>query len=222
MFKYMEQLPLMEAENLKRTIKDLFRQTCILQMKYDPVTLIPRDNPRYKTLDYHRKFIRDYLEVIGCELNHDPQERIFWISGEGVTAEKLSETTSLLVLLLKLIYRDKIMGVGLKPTVTNLAEIREYGKNTNLINRKLNVGEWKEALGVMKTHQMIELPGALGNVEDHTPIYIYGTINIYCSSTNINELIKRYTEEVDQVTVTEEKDETDASGEENIYPDIIE
>lgn len=222
MFEYMEILPPTEAENLKRTIKDLFRQTCILQMKYDPATLVPRDNPRYKTLETHRKFIRDYLDVLSCELNYDTQERIFWITGEGVNTEKLSETTTLLVLLLKLIYRDKIMGAGLNPTVTNLAEIREYGKNTNLINRKLTLGEWKEALGVMKTHQMIELPGAVNSVEDHTPIYIYGTINIYCGSADINELIKRYADEVEAVTVTVKEDESDETDEENIYPDTPE
>lgn len=222
MLEYMEQLPLSEADNLKRTIKDIFRQTCILQVKYDPATLVPRDNPRYKTLENHREFIRDYLEVIGCELNYDPQEHIFWITGAGVAAEKLSETTTLLVLLLKLIYRDKIMGAGLNPTVTNLTEIREYGKNTNLINRKLTMGEWKEALGLMKTHQMIELPGAIGNVDDNTPIYIYGTINIYCSATNMNELIKRYTEEAKELAVSIDEDETDETDEENIYENTAE
>lgn len=47
-------------------------------------------------------------------------------------------------------------------------EIREYGKNTNLINYKLTMGEWKEALYVMSKHQIIEVPGAIRNVEDET------------------------------------------------------
>ena len=44
MVNYMEELSVTEADNLKKTIAALFRQTCILQMKYDPVTLVPRDN----------------------------------------------------------------------------------------------------------------------------------------------------------------------------------
>ena len=43
MFEYMENVSPNEAENIKKTIQDLFRQTCILQMKCDPVTLIQRD-----------------------------------------------------------------------------------------------------------------------------------------------------------------------------------
>lgn len=48
MIAYMEGLSLMEADNLKKTISKLFRQTCIVQMRYDPVTLVPRDNPDYE------------------------------------------------------------------------------------------------------------------------------------------------------------------------------
>ena len=174
MVNYMEELSVTEADNLKKTIAALFRQTCILQMKYDPVTLVPRDN---------------------------------------------------------LIYRDKILGEGLKATVTNLAEIREYGKNTNLINYKLTMGEWKEALYVMSKHQIIEVPGAIQNVEDETPIYIYSTINLYCGSMDITALIKEYqedqyaeeeiTEEVFEQEIQEEaeggvEDERETV-EENIY-----
>ena len=57
MFKYMEELSVTEAENLRKTISNLFRQTCILQVKYDPVTLTPRDNIYYEMCVRHKKFI---------------------------------------------------------------------------------------------------------------------------------------------------------------------
>ena len=198
MFEYMENVSQSEAENIRKTIQDLFRQTCILQVKCDPVTLIQRDNPRYQVCLRNREFIADYLAVLDCELVHDPQEHIFRIAGEGVMTERMSLTTTKLVILLKMIYRDKIMGEGLHATTTNLAEIREYGKNTNLITRRLNLQEWQDALMVMKTHQMIELPGAIGNLEDDTPIYIYSTVNIFCSAMDISELVRKYQTEENQ------------------------
>ena len=133
MLEYMGQVSPKEAEDIRKTIQDLFRQTCILQVKCDPVTLIQKDNPRYQVCLRHREFISDYLSVLDCELIHDPQEKLFRIAGTGVVVEHMSLMTTKLVILLKLIYRDKIMGEGLHATVTNLAEIREYGKNTNLI-----------------------------------------------------------------------------------------
>jgi hypothetical protein len=101
----------------------------------------------------------------------------------------------MLILLVKIIYRDKLLGEGLHAPVTTLREIREYGRNTNLISRKLTVAEWREALYLMSKHQMIELPGAVRDVEDETPIYLYSTINLYVNSADINELIEEYQEE---------------------------
>ena len=207
MLQYMENVSPSEAENIRKTIQDLFRQTCILQVKCDPVTLIQRDNPRYQICSRHREFIADYLSVLDCELIHDPQEHIFRIAGEGVLTERMSLMTTKLVLLVKMIYRDKIMGEGLNATTTNLAEIREYGKNTNLITRKLTGQEWQEALVLMKTHQILELPSAIANLEDNTPIYIYSTINLFCSALDINELVREYQNEMDQTDNIEIEEE---------------
>lgn len=197
MIDYLENLPVTEAEKLRKTIGSLFRQTCILQEKYDPVTLVPGDNEQYEICNRHKDFIEDYLSVMGCEMVHDAQEHVFRLVGEGAEAVTLSRTSTIILLLTKMIYRDKIMGQSLSATVTNLEELREYGKNTNLLNQKLTDGEWKEALSLMKKHQVIEYPGALRDLEDHTPIYIYSTINLYCSSAMINELLEAYREEAD-------------------------
>ena len=216
MINYLQEFSATEQENIKKTIQDLFRQTCILQTKCDPATLIVRDNPRYQVCARHREFIADYLSVLGCELIHDPQEHIFRIAGEGMLIEKMSLITTKLLILLKLIYRDKIMGAGLQATTTNLAEIREYGINTNLITRKMTQQEVNDALTLMKTHQIIELPGAIGNLEDDTPIYIYSTINIFLTAADISELVKLYQTEVDELLAANEE-EASETGEENIY-----
>lgn len=210
MIHYIDTLSVSDAEKLKKTITSLFRQTCILQEKYDPVTLLPSDNEQYEICVRHRNFIENYLAVMDCELIHDAQEHIFRLVGDGVDAVYISKAATIIILLVKMIYRDKIMGKGLSATVTSLEEIREYGKNTNLLNQKLTDNEWREALSLMKRHQMIEYPGALKDMEDNTPIYIYSTINLYCSSAMINELLEAYGEEVD----------ADETGEENIYEDV--
>lgn len=212
MVTYMEELSVTEAENLKKTISKLFRQTCIVQMRCDPVTLSVRDNPDYEMCIRHKDFIEDYLSVLGCELVHDPQEHIFRLVGEEVETERMSLTTTIIILLVKMIYRDKILGEGLKATVTNLAEIREYGKNTNLLNRKLTVAEWQEALYLMSKHQMIELPGAVRDVEDTTPIYLYSTINLYVTAADMTALIDEYRKETAENETIEE----------NLYPDADE
>ncbi len=211
MFTYMEELSMSEAENLKKTITRLFRQTCVLQIKYDPVTLTPRDNPDYEICLRHKDFIESYLSVLGCELEHDPQEHIFRLKGDGIETEKISPATTMIILLVRMIYRDKIMGEGLSATVTNLGEIREYGANTGLLKQKLTAVEWRDALYLMGRHQMIELASAVRDVKDDTPIYIYSTILLYVSAADMNQLIQEYREEIEQYETIKEIIPADAA-----------
>lgn len=230
MIEYIEELSPSEAAGIKKTIQDLFRQTCILQVKCDPVTLVQRDNPRYRICANHREFIADYLSVLDCELVHDPHEHIFRIRGEGMPVDRMTLTTTRIMLILKVIYRDKIMGEGLNATVTSLEEIREVGSSTNLLTRKLTVQEWQDALTMLKTHQIIELPGSIGSLENDSPIYIYSTINIFCSSVELGELVKSYTDVTEDSVEPvdfEDFEDTGESGEftgeeskENIYEDV--
>ena len=71
------------------------------------------------------------------------------------------------------------------------------------------MAEWKDALYVMSKHQIIEVPGAIQNVEDQTKIYIYSTINLYCSGVDIQALIKEY---VDEQISEDNEDNVDVSG----------
>ncbi|MBP3609852.1 MAG: DUF4194 domain-containing protein [Lachnospiraceae bacterium] len=221
MFQYIENLTPGQAEDVKKTIQDLFRQTCILQIKYDPVSLIARENPRYHSCTKHREFIADYVSVLGCELLHDPQENIYRLGGEGAMTQRLSHVSTKILLLLKCIYRDKIMGEGLKATVTTCAEIRKYGAETNLITEKLTAVEWNEALSTFKRHQMIELPCAVSDMEDDSPIYLYSSINILCPTVDINEVVKLYAAQEDGQQRLEEagegEEENDGTAEEDIY-----
>ena len=178
----------------------------------------------------HREFIADYLSVLDCELVHDPHEHIFRIRGEGMPVDRMTLTTTRIMLILKVIYRDKIMGEGLNATVTSLEEIREVGSSTNLLARRLTVQEWQDALTMLKTHQIIELPGAIGSLEDDTPIYIYSTINIFCSSVELGELVKSYADapgdaedliDGEAVGAVEDIEEfTSEESKEDIYEDV--
>ena len=221
MFEYMENLSPSETENIRKTIQDLFRQTCILQVKYDPVTMEQKDNPRYQVCMRHRDFIADYVSVLGCELIYDAMTHIFRLSGENAPVEHLNLFTTKLVVLLKKIYYDKIMGEGLNAPLTNLYEIREYGMDTGLLNYRVPEQECNEALSFLKIHQMLEIPGAINNLTDSTPLYINTTVNMYCSAVDINELVAKYSGEQDGND--EQKEEyADETGEKDFYPDVSE
>ena len=47
MFAYMNEVSKAEQDKIKKVIQELFRQTCILKIKYNPETLIAKDNEKY-------------------------------------------------------------------------------------------------------------------------------------------------------------------------------
>ena len=64
--------------------------------------------------------------------------------------------------------------------------------------------KWKASLYLMRLHQIIDVPGAVRDVEDDTPIYIYSTINLYVTAKDMNDLIEEYREEADGYETAEE------------------
>ena len=67
---------------------------------------------------------------------------------------------------------------------------------------------------MMSKHQIIEVPGAIQNVEDETPIYIYSTINLYCGSMDITALIKEYQDDQQYDQQAEEAAEEESAEQE--------
>lgn len=194
MLDYMNRLTLQEGEELKKTVRDLMRQSCIIETKYDPAGDCLKDNPRYRICLRHREFLTDYFQVMGWELTFDPQDHFFRLTGDRASQERLGEAATRLILLMKLIYKEKIMGEGLRATMTTLGEIRRYGMETGILTRKLTDRELGDAISLMKTHQMIEIPCAVGDLEDDTPIYMYNMINVFCSGAAIARLYGKYKE----------------------------
>ena len=68
---------------------------------------------------------------------------------------------------------------------------------------------------------MIELPCAVSDVEDDTPIYLYSSINILCPTVDINEVVKLYAASEDgQQRLDEDErgeEESDGAAEEDFY-----
>lgn len=96
MIEYVNSLTPQEAEELKRTIRDLMRQSCIIETKYDTDRDCLKDNPRYRVCMRHREFLTDYFDIMAAPWCSTPRTIFSSLSGDGVGLEKFSETTTLL------------------------------------------------------------------------------------------------------------------------------
>ena len=83
MIEYIKELSARDEEELRKTIRELLRQSCILETKYDAAKGTFKDNPRYGFCMRHREFLTDYFQVMGLELVYDPQDHFFRLTGQG-------------------------------------------------------------------------------------------------------------------------------------------
>ena len=192
MFSEIERLNESEQEQVQAVIRYLLKHTYLVSVLHDPIDGTDKDNGIYKSCERYYDIINDYLSVMEISLMHEVIEGIYYISGEGISKETLSQQTIYIVLLLSVIYREKILGEGLPDTVTTLREIREQGDVFGLFkkNGKWSANIWREALRTLKLHNIIDVAGGVVNMNDESLIYIYPTINILTSRINVEQMLK--------------------------------
>ena len=114
MIEYYDNLLQEEQEELKGIIKLLYKQTFLLERKYDKRTKRLTFTKEYKIADRHLEFLKEYLAISGIEILDNSQEGIIYIQGEELIGEKLPRLATFYLLLLKLIYEEQMVPL---PTV---------------------------------------------------------------------------------------------------------
>ena len=80
---------------------------------------------------------------------------------------------------------------------------------------------------MLRTHQILEIPGAIGNMTDDTPILINRTILMFCRYSDMNELLARYRSEdvlegQQKLALQEAEEEENRGSEEDIHTSLSE
>ena len=91
MIDYYEQLSQEEQEKVRESIQTLYRQTFLLEKKYDKKTGRYRLNQEYYQCTGHLEFIRAYFAVMGIDVIENSSVGVIYIRGEQVLG-KASKT----------------------------------------------------------------------------------------------------------------------------------
>ena len=106
-------------------IRLLWRQTFILEHKYDKRTGRFQYNRDYRVCSKHLEFMKNYFAISGVELRENSQMGVMYIQGETVVGDKLPRLATLYLLVLKLIYDEQMESVS-----TSVNVIHPCGKST--------------------------------------------------------------------------------------------
>ena len=195
MIEYYEQLTQEEQERVGESIRTLYRQTFILEKKYDKRTGRSRLNPEYYQCTGHLEFIRAYFSIMGIDVIENTSVGVIYIRGEQVVGEKLPKLATLYILVLKLICDEQMMAASTtENAVTSLGAVHEKLAVYRLLKRQPSPTEIKRSLSLLKRYQMIELLDPLEDLEGPVQMVIYPAIQVVLMGDDARELIGTYGE----------------------------
>ena len=93
MIEYYEQLLQEEQEAITEIIQTLFRQTFILEQKFDRRAGRLQYEKDYRVCTRHFEFLKAYFAISGIQLCENVHMGIIYIQGETLWGEKLPKLT---------------------------------------------------------------------------------------------------------------------------------
>lgn len=210
MLEYFEQLPAEEQERISEVIGLLYRQTFILERRYDKKAGRLVSNRDYYTCAKHMEFLKAYLAVAGVTLQENTELGTIYVQGTPLLGERLPKLATIYLLLLKLIYDEQMQTASSSVNiVTTFGELSGKAGQFRLTRGLSSLTEIRRALAVLKKYQMIEPLDALEELNEQTRIIIYPCINLVLMREDAKELLGSFQEE--DGTEMEEESDTEAS-----------
>lgn len=211
MIEYFNQLPQEEQEQLRDLIRKLFRQTYILEQKYDRHEARLLVNKEYYFCEKHMEFLKAWFSVAGMGLEENSGLGVIFLQGADNLGEKLPMLSTIYILLLKLIYDEQMAAASTSVNiVTTLGYLNGKAGEFGLVKSVSSVSEMRRALAVLRRYQMIELPDPMEELNENTRILIYPCINVVLMREDITGLLESFAEEKQDVKETHKDGESEA------------
>lgn len=179
MIEYYENLIPEEQEEVSTAVQLLYRQTFVLERKYDRRTGRMQFNKDFRVCSKHLTFLRSYFSISGISVLENSRTGIIYLQGETVIGEKLPRLTTLYVLILKLIYDEQMAAASASVHVfTTLADIHERLGSFGLLARQPSPTEVKKSIALLKRYQIVEPLDLPEELEGASRMVIYPSINM--------------------------------------------
>lgn len=199
MIDYYEELGIEEKRRVTESIQQLYRQTFLLERRYDRKSGRYQVNRDYYPCSKHLEFIRAYFAIMDIEVVENSQMGVIYIRGEQVAGEKLSRLATFYILVLKLIYDEQMSAVSTSVNaVTSIGEIHEKLGTYRLLSKQPSVTEIRRTLALLKRYQLIEPLDVLEDIDGQSRLVIYPTIHVVLMGEDVRELIGTYGEEEEE------------------------
>lgn len=196
MIDYFEQLTQEEQEEVTEVIKLLYRQTFLLERKYEKRLGRMQYVREYRTCSKHMEFFRAYFGVAGIELKENVHMGVIYIEGEALLGEKLPRLATIYLLILKLIYDEHMQTVSTSSQmVTTMGAVNGKAGEFRVLKGLPSSTEMRRAVTLLKKYQIIEPLDVLEELNEETRMVIYPCIHAVLLGDDIRDLLETFSEE---------------------------
>lgn len=195
MIDYYEELSPEDQRKVTESVQALYRQTFLLERRYDRKTKRYQMNREYYECGRHLEFVKAYFGIMGIEVVENSQMGVIYIRGEQVIGEKLPKLATLYILVLKLLYDEQMSAVSTSVNaMTSLGEIHEKLGTYRLLKKQPSATEIRRTIALLKRYQIIEPLEVLEEMDGRSPMVIYPTVNVVLMGDDVRALIETYVE----------------------------
>ena len=196
MIEYFEQLSQEEQEEITEVIQILYRQTFVLERKFDKRQGRMVPVREYRVLSKHLEFIRAYFKVAGITLRENAHMCVIYIQGEQLWGEKLSRLATIYLLVLKLIYDEQMETVSSSShIVTTVGALNGKAGEFRVLRGLPSPTEMRRTIALLKKYQIIEPLDVLEELNEETRLVIYPCIHTVLLGDDLRALLETFSEE---------------------------
>lgn len=196
MIEYFEQLMQEEQEAVTEVIQLLYRQTFLLERKFDRRAGRLAFVREYRTCSKHLEFLKEYFKVAGITLHENAHMGLIYIQGENLWGDKLPRLATIYLLVLKLIYDEQMAAVSSSShIVTTMGAVNGKAGDFRVLKGLPSPTEMRKTISLLKKYQIIEPLDVLEELNEHTRLIIYPCINAVLMGDDIRELLNTFNEE---------------------------
>ena len=196
MIEYFEQLSQEEQEEITEVIQILYRQTFVLERKFDKRQGRMVPVREYRVLSKHLEFIRAYFKVAGITLRENAHMGVIYIQGEQLWGEKLSRLATIYLLVLKLIYDEQMETVSSSShIVTTVGALNGKAGEFRVLRGLPSPTEMRRTIALLKKYQIIEPLDVLEELNEEMRLVIYPCIHTVLLGDDLRALLETFSEE---------------------------
>ena len=196
MIEYYEQLSQEEKEEITEVVQTLYRQTFLLERKFDKRSGRMQYTKEYRICSKHLEFLKCYFAIAGIQLKEHVHLGVIYIQGEMLWGEKLPRLATIYLLVLKLIYDEQMQAVSSSShVVTTLGAINQKAGEFRVLRGIPSPTEMRRTIALLKKYQIIEPLDILEELNEETRLVIYPCIHAVLMADDIRELLATFSEE---------------------------